>query len=72
MEMRIWTFSNSILLFVKIRPFRYGNIFWVFSQRYGYLLKSDRFGMEIVLIPTKYYDPNTLKSDRFGMEITLR
>ncbi len=56
---------------VKIRPFRYGNKYWVRKEEelLKILLKSDRFGMEI-------YSPTMitpcfmlLKSDRFGMEI---
>ncbi len=55
---------------VKIRPFRYGNTFNSSSSSKNLQkLKSDRFGMEIILWIFFQELCYLLKSDRFGMEI---
>ncbi|GEM_PF-1745577 len=44
-----WSSFNSFSISVKIRPFRYGNLSFLFKKKVvAVLLKSDRFGMEII------------------------
>ena len=49
MEMREQPSLSSVIEPVKIRPFRYGNIYTRKIGRRSFTqLKSDRFGMEII------------------------